>query len=58
LGHPGTLPDVFDTVEVNYSLLRRLLGVKQQESGKGAEENRKKIENLKNGGWDTLLKLH
>ena len=28
LGHPDSLPDVYDTIDVSYTLMRRLLGVK------------------------------
>jgi len=47
LGLKGTLPPVFSEVEINFYLLRRLLGVKTSEGGKGA-----KVSKL---GKETLL---
>mmetsp|Transcript_11362 Transcript_11362/g.22206 ORF Transcript_11362/g.22206 Transcript_11362/m.22206 type:complete len:488 (-) Transcript_11362:117-1580(-) len=37
LGHPGSLPEVYTEVEINFYLLRRLLGVKTSDGGKGAK---------------------
>eukprot|EP00923_Selenidium_pygospionis_P007912 GHVN01013456.1.p1 GENE.GHVN01013456.1~~GHVN01013456.1.p1 ORF type:complete len:476 (-),score=48.41 GHVN01013456.1:3403-4830(-) len=37
LGHPGGLPDVFSELDVNYYLLRRLLGVKSSDKGTAAK---------------------
>lgn len=34
LGRPESMPDVFDTLEVNYYLLRRLIGIKIKKSSK------------------------
>ena len=37
LGHRGALPDVFTEVEISFYLLKRLLGVKTSDGGKGAK---------------------
>ena len=42
LGHPDSLPDVYDSITVEYSLMRRLLGVKGDAKGG-------KIDKLKKG---------
>ena len=42
LGTPGNLPDVFGEIEVQYLLLRRLLGVKAGDDDGGTEEGGKK----------------
>eukprot|EP01055_Gregarina_sp_Pseudo9_P005528 Gregarina_sp_Pseudo_9__5527@NODE_724_length_2312_cov_14_842499_g680_i0_p1_GENE_NODE_724_length_2312_cov_14_842499_g680_i0NODE_724_length_2312_cov_14_842499_g680_i0_p1_ORF_typecomplete_len479_score76_25eIF2_C/PF09173_11/1_3e04eIF2_C/PF09173_11/5_5e34GTP_EFTU/PF00009_27/3_6e33GTP_EFTU_D2/PF03144_25/8_4e05MMR_HSR1/PF01926_23/0_0055RsgA_GTPase/PF03193_16/51RsgA_GTPase/PF03193_16/1_6_NODE_724_length_2312_cov_14_842499_g680_i08762273 len=34
LGLPGSMPDVFDALEINYYLLRRLIGVKVKKTSK------------------------
>mmetsp|Transcript_9884 Transcript_9884/g.30209 ORF Transcript_9884/g.30209 Transcript_9884/m.30209 type:complete len:483 (+) Transcript_9884:124-1572(+) len=44
LGAVGTLPDVFSEVEINYFLLRRLLGVKTEGDGRSA-----KVQKLEKG---------
>lgn len=44
LGHPGWLPDCYIEVDVNYYLLRRLLGVKSQDGDKST-----KVSKLKKG---------
>ncbi|OEH75923.1 eukaryotic translation initiation factor 2 gamma [Cyclospora cayetanensis] len=44
LGHPGKLPDCYIEIDVNYYLLRRLLGVKSQEGEKST-----KVSKLKKG---------
>ena len=31
IGHPGLMPEVLSEIDVNYFLLKRLLGVKNQE---------------------------
>ena len=37
LGEPGTLPDVFNELEINFFLLRRLLGVKTDGDSKSGK---------------------
>lgn len=37
LGDPGSLPDVFTELEINFFLLRRLLGVKTEKGEKGSK---------------------
>jgi translation initiation factor 2 subunit 3 len=37
LGHAGMLPDVFTEIDVSFYLLKRLLGVKTADGGKGAK---------------------
>jgi translation initiation factor 2 subunit 3 len=47
LGHRGALPDVYSEIEVNFYLLRRLLGVKVEGGEKGAKVSKlKKDETL------------
>jgi len=43
IGHPGKMPDVVVEIDVQYFLLRRLLGVK---SGEG-ERGKSKVQKLK-----------
>jgi translation initiation factor 2 gamma subunit (eIF-2gamma) len=38
IGNPGFLPDIFGELEVNFFLLRRLLGVKTDGDGKGSSK--------------------
>lgn len=40
LGHPGFMPEVFDSLEVNFYLLRRLIGVKMKKGSK-LDKNKK-----------------
>jgi translation initiation factor 2 subunit 3 len=40
LGEVGALPDVFSELEVNFFLLRRLLGVRSKEGEKQSKVNK------------------
>lgn len=51
IGYPGQLPDVYDEIEIEYYLLRRLVGVK---TDKGNEQD-SKISKISGG---ELLKIN